>query len=417
MATLVNRTAAGWQLEGLRVRGRWRSIALMLTVVIVLHGAALLNQIYVRPFDYPMHIRRAVVLAEGEFHPGGVKIEGAYRPAYLFQALVYGVALLPGIDHAQGAIVVSLVSTSALSLTVFHLFYRALPDPDRAATGLIAALLTLVVLLVAPLTFRTWHRENLYLGYIAPIVYHNPTVTLVRPFALLLFLYTVKALDTAANVNRRWAVTVAAALTVLGTYAKPNFTLVLLPVLGGLLALRWLRRQPVDTPPILFGILLPGAVVLGLQYWFTYASNATNKVIFSPLTVARIFEPNHLVIFAKLALSLVFPGLVSVLYLRPALRDRSVVLAWLVLSVALAYVYLLAESGMPGDGNFFWGAQVALLILVVVTMRLLIRQELGADRRRPSWRAMVCAGALALHLAAGVVWYLSETLLPRPSWW
>ncbi len=415
MTTLVNRIEAGVQLEGLRVRGWWRSVALMLTVVMVLHGVALLNQVYVRPFDYPTHIRWARLLAEGEFHPGGVKIEGSYRPAYLFQALVYGVALLPSIDHAQGAIVVSLLATAALALTVYHLLYRALPEPDRATTGLIAALLTLVVLLVAPLTFRTWHRENLYLGYITPIVYHNPTVTLLRPFALLLFLYAVKALDAAAGVNRAWAVPVAAVLTVLATYAKPNYTLALLPVMGGLLALRWLRRQPVDTPLILFGILLPGVVVLGLQFWFTYESSENNSVIFSPLTVARMFEPNY--IFAKLALSLVFPGLVSVLYLRPALRDWSVVLAWLALGVALAYVYLLAESGMPGDGNFFWGAQVTLLILVIVTMRLLIRQELGTDRRGPSWRAMACAGALALHLAAGVAWYLSEALLPGPSWW
>lgn len=390
----------------------WRSAALVTALVVALYSIVLLNQIYLRPYDYPTHIAWARGLSEGEFHPGGIQIGSAYRPNVLFQLLVYGLAQLPALDFERAALAVSLLASLALALTVHALLYRALPDRDRLRVGVIAALLALVVLLAGPLNFLTLHRANLYLGYIAPTVYHNPTVTLLRPFALLLFVCAVQAVAAPADRSTR-KVMIAALLTVLATYAKPNYTLCLLPVMAGVLALQWLRHQAVNGRLIVVGIILPGLVVLGLQYAFTFEANVENSIIFSPLMVARLFEPVH--IFPKLALSLIFPVAVVALYPARASRDVALLLAWLVMIVALAYAYLLAEEGMPGDGNFFWGAQVALFILFVFSVRFSVQQVLAQDRRL-TWRSALCVGTLGLHFAAGIVWYLSQALLQQLYW-
>ncbi|MCC6799306.1 MAG: hypothetical protein IT325_04275, partial [Anaerolineae bacterium] len=73
------------------------------------------------------------------------------------------------------------------------------------------------------------------------------------------------------------------------------------------------------------------------------------------------------------------------------------------------------EEGMPGDGNFFWGAQVALFILFVFSVRFSVQQVLAQDRRL-TWRSALCVGTLGLHFAAGIVWYLSQALLQQLYW-
>lgn len=388
------------------------STALVTALTIVLYGIVLLNQVYLRPYDYPQHIAWARELSEGEFHLGGVKLDTAYRPNFLFQLLIYGLAQVPRLDFERSALAVSLLASVALALVIHALMYRGLPNLGRPEAGLAAMLLTLVALLVGPLSFLTWHRDNLYLGYIAPITYHNPTVTLLRPFALLLFIYALKAMTAPADRSTR-DVVITALLTALATYAKPNYTLCLLPVMGGVLAAHWLRRLPANWRLILGGIILPGTVALGLQYSFTFEANVENAIIFSPLTVARSFESVH--IFPKLALSLVFPVVVVALYIDRVRHDTALLLAWPVTTVALGYAYLLAEEGMPGDGNFFWGAQVALFILFVFSLRFLAQQMLERDRRL-TWRSALCAGVLALHVVTGSFWYLTEALLQQPRW-
>ncbi len=403
--------------ERLQVTRAWViSVAALVLIVVALYSVVLFNQAYLRPYDYPQVIAWSRQLAAGDFalHPGGIRFGMAYRPNFLYQVLVAGMAGLTGADIPLSALAVSLLANVLLALTLHAVFLRALPAPERLRSGLAATLLALITLLLGPVSFLTWHRANLYLGYIAPTVYHNATLTLLRPLALLLFLAALRGFAFTPADRRLRRVVAAAALTILGAYAKPSYLLCLLPVAGGLLAIQWLRRRPANWPLLVGGIIVPGILALGLQYLFTYEANADNSVIFAPLLAARSMESVH--ILPKLALSLVFPVAAGVLYPRRAAQDDAFALAWLVMIPALAYAYLLAESGMVADGNFFWGAQVALFILMAAALRFFAQQVAASGSAWLTLRHAALAGALLLHLVPGLVWYYAEALTLQ-HWW
>ncbi|GAB4574586.1 MAG: hypothetical protein Kow0077_21880 [Anaerolineae bacterium] len=394
----------------------WLSVAILVLVVTVLYGIVLFNQVYLRPYDYPTHISWARQLFQGdfEFHPGGVKIGAAYRPNFLFQALVSGIMSLTGSDAQLSGMAVGLLANLILALSLHALFYMDFARSERVISGFVAVALAVIVLLLGPVSFLTWHRANLYLGYIAPTVYHNPTLTLLRPLALLQFLCLVKGFDDVSTGRQPLLVLVTALLTVVSVYAKPSYIICLLPAAGLAMVVQWLRKQPVDWLFIGAGIIVPGFVVLILQYQFTYIANTDNNVIFAPLLAARTMESVH--ILPKLILSFVFPAAVSILYWPRVARSHAFVLAWLVAFVALAYAYLLAESGMVGDGNFLWGAQVSLFILMVVALRFFVQQIIASGQPRISLRNGLLVGALLLHLIPGIVWYYAEALTLE-HWW
>jgi len=65
------------------------------------------------------------------------------------------------------------------------------------------------------------------------------------------------------------------------------------------------------------------------------------------------------------------------------------------------------------DGNFLWGTEITLFLLLAVTVRLWSRQVLAA---RLSWKSALPALILALHLASGVVYYLAHLTPEWRSW-
>ncbi len=103
---------------------------------------------------------------------------------------------------------------------------------------------------------------------------------------------------------------------------------------------------------------------------------------------------------AKFVLSILFPLCVYSLYFRKATDDTYLSLAWPIFLVGACYTYFLAEDGAARfDGNFWWSAQVALLILFVFSTAFLVRQEVRSKR------FFICAAVFGLHLISGIVWY------------
>jgi hypothetical protein len=85
------------------------------------------------------------------------------------------------------------------------------------------------------------------------------------------------------------------------------------------------------------------------------------------------------------------------------------IIAWLTFFFSAVQLYLLAEDGgRIVDGNFRWGAQVALLVLFVTSVRSVIQEELKVElpwRQRLRSRWPVYASYL-LHVAGGIAYYI-----------
>lgn len=355
-------------------------------------------------YDYLVHIK----LAEKMLLGGAI-----LTPHFLLQAAVAAIA----------AIFTVTVQTATLSLLVIAVcaaaFIIARSIAKEVSSLSVIIYLTAALLLVAPLAVPFPFDKHLYLGYISTNVFHNPTMILLKPLALLSFGYAVTAIDNHERLQKfSWLLcgmtTIACALT------KPSFTICILPAMALLILYRLFTKKSLSKNMLLFGFFLPALLVLALQFRMTYGSSqiqgvysGSSQIIFAPLAVMQAYSSW---LPAKLLLSLTFPLTLLLCYFRSVTKDTGLLLGWLAFFFGAAYTYLLAESGPRMlQGNFSWSAQIALFILFVNSARFLFGHERSAktaDRNK----FYLCNGVLFLHLIFGIIFYVSEYLHTERYW-
>ncbi len=333
-------------------------------------------------------------------------------PAPLFAWLVMlGVWLLPGPSPLSIGLGIGFASHLASYLVLLHLLRGAPgaaigPAPARAPSTLPQVAVALALCVAAPIPFGSADEPNLYLGYIGLATYHNPTMTLLRPLALLLFLAAESALrpapaGPAIGIPRSAGLAAAAAL------AKPSFSVALLPALA---ASAWLARragQRVALRQLLVGIALPTLAVLAFEYAQTFSQPAAGGaaaagIRIAPLAALRAGASGSGSVALRLLLSIAFPLGVALCAPRRAARDPGLRLAWLCSAAGLASALLLDETGpRAGHGNFLWSAQISLGVLFAISARWWCAEgSRGLGRRRSA----LVAGLLALHALCGLYW-------------
>ncbi len=327
------------------------------------------------------------------------------RPQFLFHALVILLyRLMPGASIPYAGLLLALIYYIVLTVIIFVLVYPLFTGFSAFLRLISSLILTLILMLVGPISIITFSPPNLYFGYVPSHVYHNPTVALLKPFALILFLY---ACQVFTSVRRSHVTVVLCALvSAFGTMAKPSYAIVIIPALGLLAIFNWWRGKPVNWLLLTAGIALPIAIVLIWQNRYYHDANM-GSFIFAPLQVMAYYSPDNLLL--KLLLSIAFPLAVLILYYRQAVNEVSMQIGWLGLLVGLSYTYLLAEANDWTDGNFWWSGQIAVFILFVTSTLFLIRQNkslLAQKRFTPAF--IFCNLLLLLHLVGGVALYISS---------
>src|ERR1044072_3407142 len=120
-------------------------------------------------------------------------------PNFLFEVLVAAIlGLLPGLAFGTAGLVVALVSYLALG-SILYVYLRA--ELKLSGHILIAVVLcgvlTLALLTVQPVSL--FSPGQFYLGYLAINPSHTPTMTVMKPFALLVFLLVVRYIVAGAT--------------------------------------------------------------------------------------------------------------------------------------------------------------------------------------------------------------------------
>lgn len=317
---------------------------------------------------------------------------------------------LPAMDHTQaGAIIMTLTYLATMTVILWYLLGAA---RSRLTNSLLAALgaLTIGLMLVAPINLFT--PDNLYFGYFAPHVYHNPTVNMMKPFAVLLFIAVVPLFRAKQPLSWRW-LPAYGALTAACLLAKPSFVLALLPALALLALYRMVRRQAVHWPLLIGGVVIPAGALLAYQT-VTWTSGGGIGVDF--LYVFREWTLHYDAqaasgLLPKLLLSIAFPLAVYGLHLRSAGRDLAFNLAWLIAAVAIVYAYFMVDYTVVAAGDFNWSSQIAMLILFVAAAGFGVRhytqlwQAQGRYTVAQMARLAACGLLFALHGVAGLHWY------------
>jgi hypothetical protein len=312
-----------------------------------------------------------------------------------------------------------LVITAAMVITLVGLYEwlasslgSSLSSGWRASLTLMAVCVSLLI--IGPINLFSVVDHDLYLGYLTPTSFHNPTYLVLKPLALLQFALVSGALIPSRVVEPwsrwRWVLTVVS--SVLTPLAKPNYAVCLLPALGLLFAYDMISRarRPGSFGlwrRITLGVVLPTVVVLAWQYLSTFGQPDTG-LVFAPF---RFVDSVSSDILPKTLASLAFPILASIA-LRPLVGpDRRLQLAWLAAGFAIAYYFLLDESGYrASSGNFGWSVQICLFLLFVILVvqiaeQLRLRTD-SSDRlvallRRLAWPLV----AYSIQLSGGLIFF------------
>jgi hypothetical protein len=335
------------------------------------------------------------------------------RPNFLYPLL-----LLVGQDISHSTLssvhlVVTLMFYALLAIVLLFICEQYLGVIRTARTGTSYLLLSLALMVIAPFNLLTPH---LYFGYVAISVYHNASIALVRPLALLHFFFTTRLVAKTGSAIRRTILWSLPVLTILSALAKPNYVLALIPALAVWCGYRAFRKEPTDFGHIIGLIIAPALLVLGWQFAFTYLfpnpDIESSTVIFAPFK-AYLTHSNNLAL--KFFLSILFPVAVAVCYGARFKSEPGYVLAWILFGAGLFFTYGFAEAGIRlTDMNFAWSGQITLFLLCVFSMLPLYRTV--RDRGALDARAVICLTAFVLQFVAGINWYVHEWLSPADFW-
>ena len=337
-------------------------------------------------------------------------------PHFLFHAItaaVYKLNISMGLASAS-TIVASAAYLFTLLTIYIHISRSVLPESIR--WKMLASIISVCVVIAAPVALLVLIDGHMYLGYIGINTYHNPTMTLLKPLALIHFFMTVKMMEsrqaTAIHVIGLVIVSILVAL------AKPNYTLVMLPVVLIYLIYICLSRQRTNAAAMIISVVAPSVAVLASQLHLFYSDD---KIQFAPFVVPAALSS---MLLPKFILSMAFPLSVSLLYPKKVMNDMHMKTAWAIFMFGIAQMYLLAESGQRMfHGNFFWSGQIALFILFVATTLFIIREQtihkkLAVEQaeKHIDVRLLFSWIIFISHAIFGMLWFYFNRLGPRVYW-
>jgi hypothetical protein len=383
--------------ENNRYRLRLGAPLLFLLIIVILKESTAIYNIF-DVSDYPTHIQVAESMVAG-----GPQI----WPHWLYEALTIVIkSMMPGPTYRSAGLLVALLAASVLACVLATSLYRQM----RGRYPWMAVLLALALMVSAPILLITF-PSGAYFGYQYPYTYHNPSVAVMRPLAVIIFLYMVYAY--VPPVARWGQIFMAAGLAFLLANAKPNYSIVLIPIAGLLSAYRLVRRRFVDLKMQSVILAMLGLVLVFQLVTFVDVTSPGGGFSFRPLEILLLYR-NLTVgeIIIKQALSIAFPLAVLILYWRTAQHDTMLMLAWICSIVGTFYALCFVEVGRAADNNFYWSGEVTLFILFFASVHFWVRQMGGRFdlSKRPAQIVMVI---WALHIISGVlryIWHLSHVL-------
>jgi hypothetical protein len=258
------------------------------------------------------------------------------------------------------------------------------------------------VTLVAPVMLLAFSDGLFYYGYIGLANYHNPTIHLLKPVALLSFMYAIRAIS---GERFQWGSIILSALWItLSTWIKPNYALSILPALGMLIGLRLLQRKFFDWKILILGFYLPALCSLTAQWLIAYYwGDPGEGIVFAPFSVEGAFS-QHLAI--KLILSIIFPLAVLVIARKKLWTDPGFLVGWVGFVVGVVQVYFLAEGGERMlHGNFRWSGQIMLFLLFAVSIRWWLKEKIYKSGKN-LYETLAVYESYIAHVVGGIAYYI-----------
>lgn len=342
--------------------------------------------------DFPSHI----YWAEQMLHPtdsDNVPLADWAHAGWHFLVIIF--SLLTFGSFSPAGLLATLFSIVLMALVLFNLIKPILLG--KGITLWWGVVISIGLTLVAPISIYIIKDKQFYFGYLGLNSYHNPTMILLKPLAILVYFWSLRCFQAQGS---GWRYVLPAALfSALATFTKPNFAICFLPALSLMVFWNWLRKKPLDWKMIILGFILPTVAILVWQFWLTYGSGDSSSIEFAPLGVLNVRSGW---LEKKFLLSIFFPALVSILYLKDALKDNRMLLGWITLAFGASYTYFLAESGERfNHGNFTWSGEIAMIVMFCVST-IFFLERIKNNR----WKTILVGLVWGLQVLFGIGYYL-----------
>lgn len=335
----------------------WPYFILCLLVLLIFSPIFYVNSyINAAETDFLPHMNAAVELKNGS----------AEVPAFIlahsgWQLLLILINNVAGLPFETDSIIAALFCEVLTAFVLLQWFLPALAESNLSPLKKVVIVLGLMV--ASPISVFWLLDRRMYLGYIGITSYHNPSIILLKPFAILQFIYAYRLFT---NRKLSWGQTgVAFVVSLIATFLKPSFAICIVPALGIMTLYYLAQKKPVDFRGLLFGLLVPMLGMLVWQFVITYITDESAGIAFIPFGVMKAYS-KYLV--PKLIVSILFPLSVTVLYIKRALFDVRMILSWLIFLFGAFFTYFFAETGQRFyDGNFGWSGEIALVVLFITS--------------------------------------------------
>ena len=354
--------------------------------------------VYLNSSDFVGHVNLVEKMLAGE----------RTQPHFLFPFLLIGINYLFNISFMYAAYAVTFISV----FLSFIVAYNGIKDNNISIKNNHLIWCTIFLLISHPVFFLYPYDNNIYFGYIATNVYHNPTILLLKPVALFHFISLCSLLKNNKNANKtNNKVYLLALMTALSIITKPNYIIALIPALLLFLSIRFCFATKIYPAwdVILIGVLIPACSILLWQYYYFFGVVDNNSIHFGILYFFKMTSKLW-TLPLKLLASLAFP--ISVLIImRSKLTIRiDFQLSFCMFLISLIYTYFLIDkvADLPA-GNFGWSAQISNFLLLFVSIRayLAYLPEIGTSFAKSANRFIytpIIIGGFQFFF--GVIWML-----------
>lgn len=387
-------------------------VAALVLVVLALYLPAAYT-VYIS--DFRAHVKVATTMND---------LNNLGRPNFLYHVIIiFMEKLLPG-DRKEGLHTASFIVFVATNVVTAMLTYAFLLYVWRSTRMTVAAAgAALVTLLLMPIVLFTLPQLDLYSFYLTTAnLFHNPTTILLKPFAVIL-LWGVYRMMFEPETVRHWQTFLLAMATVASLLIKPNLMMIVAPPVGLYFLYMFVREREIRWN-LFFGILLPSALVLLVQFFLFYTPSGeaivlenieakrivTSRVEFGFFRVwlART-DGNVWLLAYTFLVAVAFPAALFLSNVRRWSRDKLLVLVWAMFGVGLIFTYFFSESGQRGlAGNFIWSGRLGLYMLMLVSTAYLVLwvRDVIAGREKVTAGFVFTVTFFQLHLVSGVLFQL-----------
>ena len=224
-------------------------------------------------------------------------------------------------------------------------------------------LTTMVALTIGPF-FLMSLNPHIYMGPGSPSVWHNVTLLMVKPFALLGVFFTIKYFTT----SRVTFFVSAIIVLLLSIFSKPSFIIVFLPALVVYVVL----KKYFDKARLGFTLvaILLSVAALAYQFLNQYKDSGGistgGSIIIDCFGVWSHYTPS---VTVSIMMALGLPFLISLFNYRSVKENEYIKFTWLLVIFSTILFACFAESGERYiDGNFSWSWMISLSLIYIFTI-------------------------------------------------